>query len=70
MSQPVAVPGPPSTVVGSAITLDAEQVTTRFLRIDDGEIDEEAPRSDLVMDLVTVVSQSPGDLILERRVGL
>src|SRR5262249_17246303 len=55
-------------MIGRAVAFDSEQGAPRAIRIDDGQVDDEAGRTDLGLDLVAEVFQSPGHLALEVRV--
>src|SRR5262249_33548710 len=68
LTQAIAVPGRARGMIRRAVALDPEQVATRARGIDYRQVDDEAGRTDLGMDLVAEVFQGPGHLPLEVRV--
>ena len=70
LPEPVPIPGRPGAVIGGAVTLDPEEVSTRTVRIHDTNVDELAPLRDFIVCFVVQRAQFGYNLGLEGRIDV
>ncbi len=68
LTQTVPLPGPQSTVIGRAITLNRKDIGARPVRMADAEIDPEPSRSNLRVSQKAVPPDHIGNVLLKGRV--